>query len=245
MSLPPPPAERPARPGAARPTTGRGVSADKAQRNVPRLSGTSAANRRGRRRQCDVRGMRVSRSCLPVTCRMPPTNPSRPSLWPRRRVTPGPRGMERPRDARRRRSQRGDSGQWRDRAAAVAALAPRGFDPSMATGRQRPRLVRPRGPQAPATAPARMAAKVRTPPGQALDARRKGMVEPVSGQITEVRGVRRVCAAASPTSRGVASGRRDASSAQEVARRGCCACGLRREEAGREAREALVRAPWR
>ena len=36
-----------------------------------------------------------------------------------------------------------------------------------------------------------MAAKVRTPEGQALYARRKAIVEPVFGQLKEVRGFRR------------------------------------------------------
>src|SRR4029450_736711 len=44
---------------------------------------------------------------------------------------------------------------------------------------------------APATAEERMAAKMRTPAGKALYARRKVIVEPVFGQIKEVRGFRR------------------------------------------------------
>ena len=43
----------------------------------------------------------------------------------------------------------------------------------------------------PATAQERMAAKVRTPEGQALYARRKVIVEPVFGQSKEARGFRR------------------------------------------------------
>jgi len=43
----------------------------------------------------------------------------------------------------------------------------------------------------PATAQERMAAKVRTPAGRAVYARRKVIVEPVFGQIKEVRGFRR------------------------------------------------------
>jgi len=43
----------------------------------------------------------------------------------------------------------------------------------------------------PATAKERMAAKGRTPDGKALYARRKVIVEPVCGQIKEVRGFRR------------------------------------------------------
>jgi hypothetical protein len=77
-----------------------------------------------------------------------------------------------------------------DSEAAVVALETLGFDPSMATGRQRhhdPGAV----PQEPATAQARMAAKVQTPTGKALYARRKVIVEPVFGQIKEARGFRR------------------------------------------------------
>jgi hypothetical protein len=43
----------------------------------------------------------------------------------------------------------------------------------------------------PATAKERMAAKVRTPEGKALYAKRKVIVEPVFGQIKEARGFRR------------------------------------------------------
>jgi len=43
----------------------------------------------------------------------------------------------------------------------------------------------------PSTAQERMAAKVRTPAGKALYARRKVIVEPVFGQIKEARGFRR------------------------------------------------------
>ena len=46
-------------------------------------------------------------------------------------------------------------------------------------------------PEAPATAKARMAAKVRTPAGKAVYARRKVIVEPVFGQSKEARGFRR------------------------------------------------------
>ena len=77
-----------------------------------------------------------------------------------------------------------------DSEAAVVALETLGFDPYMATGRQRhhdPGAV----PQEPATAQARMAAKVQTPTGKALYARRKVIVEPVFGQIKEARGFRR------------------------------------------------------
>ena len=43
----------------------------------------------------------------------------------------------------------------------------------------------------PSTVQERMAAKVRTPEGKALYARRKVIVEPVFGQIKEARGCRR------------------------------------------------------
>src|SRR5712692_9955039 len=74
---------------------------------------------------------------------------------------------------------------------AVLALETMGFDPSMATGRQRHHDPEAPVPQEPVTAKARMAAKVRTPAGKALYARRKVIVEPVFGQIKEARGFRR------------------------------------------------------
>jgi hypothetical protein len=101
-------------------------------------------------------------------------------------------GMERPRDdtgAAQAIAATVDRGY--DSAAAVAALETMGFDPSMATGRQRHHDCEAQGPEEPATAQARMAAKVRTPQGKALYARRKVIVEPVFGQIKEVRGFRR------------------------------------------------------
>ena len=78
-----------------------------------------------------------------------------------------------------------------DSAAAVEALETLGFDPYIATERQRHH-----GPQAaacetPATVQERMATKVRTPAGKALYGRRKVIVEPVFGQIKEARGFRR------------------------------------------------------
>jgi len=78
-----------------------------------------------------------------------------------------------------------------DSEAAVVALETMGFDPSMATGRQRHHDPEAPGPQEPVTAKARMAAKVRTPAGKAWYARRKVIVEPVCGQIKEARGFRR------------------------------------------------------
>lgn len=75
--------------------------------------------------------------------------------------------------------------------AAAQALEALGFDPYMATGRQKHHAPEAETSAAPATATERMAAKVRTPDGKALYARRKVIVEPVCGQIKEVRGFRR------------------------------------------------------
>jgi hypothetical protein len=79
-------------------------------------------------------------------------------------------------------------------AAAVAEMEQQGFDPYMATKRQKhhetPAAAA--GPvPAGATAKERMAAKLRTPEGRALYARRKVIVEPVFGQIKAARGFRR------------------------------------------------------
>ena len=78
-----------------------------------------------------------------------------------------------------------------DSEAAAQALEDLGFDPYMATGRQKHHAPEAEASDAPATAKERMAAKVRTPEGKALYARRKVIVEPVFGQIKEVRGFRR------------------------------------------------------
>jgi transposase len=75
--------------------------------------------------------------------------------------------------------------------AAVAALETLGFDPYIAIGRQRHHVPQADVPATPATVQERMAAKVRTPEGKALYARRKVIVEPVFGQIKEARGFRR------------------------------------------------------
>jgi Transposase DDE domain len=75
--------------------------------------------------------------------------------------------------------------------AAGAALATLGFDPYIATGRQRPHAPQAEVHETPATVQERMAAKVRTPPGKALYARRQVIVEPVFGPIKEARGFRR------------------------------------------------------
>jgi transposase len=75
--------------------------------------------------------------------------------------------------------------------AAAQALEDVGFDPYMATGRQKHHAPEAEASDAPATAKERMAAKVWTPDGKALYARRKVIVEPVFGQIKEARGFRR------------------------------------------------------
>src|SRR6266699_587451 len=82
-----------------------------------------------------------------------------------------------------------DSGYYSE--AAVSALETLGFDPYMATGRQRHHEPETPALQEPANAKARMTAKVQTPKGKALYARRKVIVEPVFGQIKEARGFRR------------------------------------------------------
>ncbi len=82
-----------------------------------------------------------------------------------------------------------DSGYYSE--TAVQALEALGFDPYMATERQRHHVLPTEALEAPATATERMAAKVRTPEGKALYARRKVIVEPVFGQIKEARGFRR------------------------------------------------------
>jgi hypothetical protein len=82
-----------------------------------------------------------------------------------------------------------DSGYYSETAA--AAVAQMGFEPYMATERQRHHAPALESPAPPATAQERMAAKVRTPEGRALYARRKVIMEPVFGQIKEARGFRR------------------------------------------------------
>lgn len=82
-----------------------------------------------------------------------------------------------------------DSGYYSE--AAAAAVEQLGFEPYMATGRQRHHVLEPQVAETPATAQERMAAKVRTPEGRAVYARRKVIVEPVFGQIKEARGFRR------------------------------------------------------
>jgi len=75
--------------------------------------------------------------------------------------------------------------------AAAQALEDLGFTPYIATGRQKHHAPEAEASDVPATAQERMAAKVRTPEGKALYARRKVIVEPVFGQIKEARGFRR------------------------------------------------------
>ena len=75
--------------------------------------------------------------------------------------------------------------------AAVPVLETFGCDPYLSTGRQPPHTPEAEASDPPATAKERMAAKVRTPEGRALYARRKVIVEPVCGQIKEARGFRR------------------------------------------------------
>jgi transposase len=82
-----------------------------------------------------------------------------------------------------------DSGYYS--AGAAAAVEQLGFDPYMATERQRHHGLETESPALLATAQERMAAKVRTPEGRAVYARRKVIVEPVFGQIKEGRGFRR------------------------------------------------------
>ena len=82
-----------------------------------------------------------------------------------------------------------DSGYYSETAA--EAVEQLGFDPYMATGRQRHHEPEDEVGEAPTTAKERMAQKVRTSEGHALYARRKVIVEPVFGQIKEARGFRR------------------------------------------------------
>jgi Transposase DDE domain len=80
-------------------------------------------------------------------------------------------------------------------AAAVAPLEREGFDPDIATERQRHHAATPASPPEPASEPTtaqeRMRAKLGTESGRAVSARRKTIVEPVFGQIKEARGFRR------------------------------------------------------
>jgi hypothetical protein len=82
------------------------------------------------------------------------------------------------------------------------ALEDCGFDPSIAPGRQKHHEPEAEAHAAPTTVKERMAAKVRTPAGRALYARRKVIVEPVFGQIKEARGFRRFLLRGLPNIRG-------------------------------------------
>jgi phosphoglycolate phosphatase-like HAD superfamily hydrolase len=82
-----------------------------------------------------------------------------------------------------------DSGYYSE--AATQALEDLGFDPYIAVGRHKHHEPEAEVRAEPATAKEQMAAKVRTPQGKALYARRKVIVEPVFGQIKEGRGFRR------------------------------------------------------
>jgi transposase len=82
-----------------------------------------------------------------------------------------------------------DSGYYSE--AAAEAVEQLGFEPYMATGRQRHHAPETEVSQSPMSAKERMAAKVRSLEGRALYARRKVIVEPVFGQIKEARGFRR------------------------------------------------------
>jgi transposase len=80
-------------------------------------------------------------------------------------------------------------------APAVAAMEREGFDPYIATERQRHNTTTAAAVAEPASTPAtpqeKMRAKLGTESGRALYARRKTIVEPVFGQIKETRGFRR------------------------------------------------------
>ena len=75
--------------------------------------------------------------------------------------------------------------------AAVAAMEREGFDPYLATNRQRHHVAPPASAVAPATAKERMRLMLGTESGRALFERRKTIVEPLFGQIKEARGLRR------------------------------------------------------
>jgi transposase len=82
-----------------------------------------------------------------------------------------------------------DSGYYSE--AAAQALEALGFDPYMATGRTPHHVPPAEGLALPNTAKEQMTAKVQSPAGREVYARRKVIVEPVFGQIKEVRGFRR------------------------------------------------------
>jgi transposase len=85
-----------------------------------------------------------------------------------------------------------DSGYYSEQA--VSGLEALGFDPYIATERQRhheEEVVEPAGSAAVATPREQMRGKLRTPLGRAVYGLRKGVVEPVFGQIKGARGFRR------------------------------------------------------
>ena len=84
--------------------------------------------------------------------------------------------------------------------AAVEALETLGFDPYIATGRQQHHVPQAEAPEMPSTGQERMAAKVRTPAGKALYARRKVIAEPGCGQSKAARGSTASCCVAWRTS---------------------------------------------
>jgi hypothetical protein len=85
-----------------------------------------------------------------------------------------------------------DAGYWSE--SNVRALAAKGIEPFIATGRRKhsaPTPVAPRGrPPQGLTVRDRMARKLATVRGHATYARRKAIVEPVFGQIKHARGFR-------------------------------------------------------
>jgi transposase len=86
-----------------------------------------------------------------------------------------------------------DSGYYSEKA--QEGMEERGFDPYMATGRQKHNQGKAQTSSEPlpegATAKEKMQAKLKTPQGQKLYAKRKTIVEPVFGQIKAARGFRR------------------------------------------------------
>jgi Transposase DDE domain len=117
-----------------------------------------------------------------------------------------PAAIERPKDAAgtaQKMPATSDSGSYS--AAAAAAVEQRGFDPSMATGRQRHHVPAAEVAEPPTTAQERRTAQVHTAEERALYAQRKVIVEPVCGQIKDARGVRRFLLRGLATRRGEGS----------------------------------------
>ena len=96
----------------------------------------------------------------------------------------------------------------------VGGLEARGFDPHLATGRQKhnqPQAASASGPPPEeATVKERMAYKLRTKEGRACYAKRKQIVEPVFGQIKQGRASGSSCCAACERSGGMEAGVSDA-----------------------------------